>query len=795
MKKNGFYRILASFLLFLMLMTTLPTLPAFSASAEDIPAFIEGDLLYAPTLTGSGHGVPDGWIAAPETQVPWPNGGASNGWLSFDASNTENKAINPACFTYTENGLAVNIGNGDFSVLFPPLTDANGAPITDYVYTMTVSGLGSDGNGSFGPITDAAGGVDYKGGTYLMTYVTGNGKYRHYAFTGRSRQNDVTVAAGSAQAMSFSGDRVTISVYHANGRNYYFANGKHLYTKEGAQAYGDAPLNGIGMNFCGAQGIVIEKITVRSICSKGISDSLSPLGASIRYCDADGSVTGKGSDGLRFTASVDKTSALYRSLVPAGDYDPSSETVKLGMLILPADLLPAGAALTVETPHVSDTEVTRLQSQSDTALTFTVSLVGIPQEQQSRAFTARAYVKEKTAEGWEYTYATEVITRSYVNVANLFYEDAQDPLIRTRLDAIFGSCPDYAGANAKALTFSLFSDFHYKAGMYMSSIEDMQAILDRAHKANAAFILHAGDFCNDYKGSPELMRAYFENTYGLPAYGIMGNHELETKGNDLALLTTLLTNRTVTWGTPDGARGDGSIGYYYYEANGFRIVCLDTNYSLNAKTREWEHNLPASYGAPSGNQYANSLGPIQLKWLERTLMDAADQDIPCIVVSHASLSGLWSSSPDATAAQKLFRKANNARMGTVLMAINGHLHTNHAEILDGVLYLDMNTTRNGVWRSNGQPHYVGPKYTFDYITYDDDGNELQKTKKELSTLSGGSKTWFFEDPLSAIVTVSTSGRITIEGAETDWIYGVTPEALGDGQMPSVLSGVFDLPLY
>jgi DNA repair exonuclease SbcCD nuclease subunit len=323
----------------------------------------------------------------------------------------------------------------------------------------------------------------------------------------------------------------------------------------------------------------------------------------------------------------------------------------------------------------------------------------------------------------------------------------------------------------------------------------MQSILDRAHKANAAFILHAGDFCNDYKGSPELMRAYFENTYGLPAYGIMGNHELETKGNDLALLTTLLTNRTVTWGTPDGARGDGSIGYYYYEANGFRIVCLDTNYSLNAKTREWEHNLPASYGAPSGNQYANSLGPIQLKWLERTLMDAADQDIPCIVVSHASLSGLWSSSPDAKAAQKIFRKANNARMGTVLMAINGHLHTNRAEILDGVLYLDMNTTRNGVWRSNGQPHYVGPKYTFDYITYDDDGNELQKTKKELSTLSGGSKTWFFEDPLSAIVTVSTSGRITIEGAETDWIYGVTPEALGDGQMPSVLSGVFDLPLY
>ena len=780
---------LLSFILMALLM--IPSIPSLPISADSLPTFTEGELLYAPTLTGSGNGVPEGWIAAPETQVPWPNGGASNGWLTFEASNTKNKPINPACFTYTEKGLAVSIGDGDFSVLFPALVDQNGTPVVDYVYTITVSGLNSSASGSFGPITDCQGGKDYLGGTYLMTYSAGGGKYRHYHFTKRSRQNDVTVPSSDLQSMVFQNERVTISVYHTNGLNYYFANGKYLYTKQGSDAYGGAPLNGIGMNFCGARGIVIESITAHKLYTKGVSTALAVRGASIRYCDTDGSLTGARSDGLRFTASVDKASDLYKELVPDGTYDPSNETVKFGMLILPADLLSANAALTVNTPNVSDTEVARLTGQTDTELTFAVSLLGIPKEQQSRAFIARAYVKEKTDSGWEYTYARESITRSYVNVANLFYEDVTDPALHERLNAIFGDCPDYEGENAKTLTFSLFSDFHYKEGMYMSSIEDMGAILDRANAANVDFILHAGDFCNDYKGSPELMRAYLENSYALPALGILGNHELETSGNSLESVAPLLTNQEVTW----GKLGEETVGYYYYEINGFRFICLDTNYSFNTKSGLWEHNLPASYGAPSANTKANSLGPAQLDWLETTLMDAAEQDIPCIVVSHASLSGLWSSSPDADAAREIFARANQKRMGTVLMAINGHLHTNHAEVRDGILYLDMNTVRNGVWKSDGQQHYVGPKYTFTQAIYDDNGDLIRTEKKELSTLSQGAKTWFFEDPLDAIVTVSTSGRITIEGSETDWIYGIVPDNLGSGQMPSVVSGVFDLPLY
>ena len=784
MKHQRKRRLLSAFLAALFLIPSFPI-----TAAEEFPVFREGETVYAPTLTGTGRGVPDGWLAAPETQVPWPNGGASNGWVTFNASNTKNKEINPAGFTYTDKGLAVNIGNGDFSVLFPALMK-DGLPVTDFVYSITVSGLGSTAGGSFGLITDAAGGEDYKGGSYLMVYSAGSGKYRRYTFTNRSRTSDATETG-----ISISGGRVTLTVYRSGGMNYYYANGIYLCKSRSINAYGTSPLNGIGMNFCGATGIVIEDITVKELFTTGISDAITTVGASVRYCDKDGGTEGTASEGLRFTASVNKTSALYRSIVPSGEYDPSNENVKFGMLILPEDLLPKGAALTFDTENVLNTEVTRIESQDSSALTFTVSLLGIPKDQQSRAFVARPYVKEKTENGWAYTYARDTVTRSYVGVANLFYEDTTSALVRARLDSIFDGCEYYAGKNAKTLTFCLFSDFHYKVGMYMSSVADMKTILDRANDANADFIIHAGDFCNDYKGSPELMKAYFENGYDLPAYGVMGNHELETKGNDMALLTTLLTNRAVTWGTEDGTVGDGSIAYYYYETNGFRIICLDTNYSYETSTRSWVHNPTASSGPPSENQYANSLGPDQLRWLESVLTDAANESIPCVVVSHASFSGEWSSSPDASAVQAIFRKANNIRMGTVLMAINGHLHTNRSAVVDGVLYLDMNTTRNGLWRSDGEYHYTNPKHTFEYVTYDDNGTMLGKTQKELGTLSMGSKTWFFADPLSATITVSTSGRITVEGMQTEWIYGVVPENIGSAVTPEVSSGVYDLPLY
>ena len=75
------------------------------------------------------------------------------------------------------------------------------------------------------------------------------------------------------------------------------------------------------------------------------------------------------------------------------------------------------------------------------------------------------------------------------------------------------------------LSFLVFADFHYKQGMYASTVKDLQAVLDRAAAEHAEFILHAGDFCNDYPGSPEVVDLLLQNPAQLSVYGCYGNHE------------------------------------------------------------------------------------------------------------------------------------------------------------------------------------------------------------------------------------------------------------------------------
>ncbi|MCQ2478399.1 MAG: hypothetical protein MJ091_04200 [Clostridia bacterium] len=72
--------------------------------------------------------------------------------------------------------------------------------------------------------------------------------------------------------------------------------------------------------------------------------------------------------------------------------------------------------------------------------------------------------------------------------------------------------------------------------------------------------------------------------------------------------------------------------------------------------------------------------------MEKTLLDAANKDLKCIIVGHAGFSGIWSSSPDAEQVRKIFKTANEIRKGTVLLCLNGHYHTNHIQKSEDIVY-------------------------------------------------------------------------------------------------------------
>ena len=108
--KTSNKKILAVVLVVLMLVPaiTMAVPEAEAATVEEIPQFIEGEVVYKPTLTGNGNGVPEGWLAVPETQVPWKANNASGGWANYNATGSTNGEINPEALVFTEEGLSMS---------------------------------------------------------------------------------------------------------------------------------------------------------------------------------------------------------------------------------------------------------------------------------------------------------------------------------------------------------------------------------------------------------------------------------------------------------------------------------------------------------------------------------------------------------------------------------------------------------------------------------------------------------------------------------------------------------------
>ncbi len=345
----------------------------------------------------------------------------------------------------------------------------------------------------------------------------------------------------------------------------------------------------------------------------------------------------------------------------------------------------------------------------------------------------------------------------------------------------------------ETLRFTVFADLHYKKDVYIAAVSDLEAVLQRADRCKAAFAIHLGDFSNDYIHSPEITQAYLENPYGLPVYGIYGNHELEWQGNRMDLVTPLLNNRAVTWGTADGQIGDGSIGYYYTDMGAFRLVCVDTNHCQDVATGAWLHYPSGSEGSVPGARNGHSLDPVQLSWLDGVLTDAAAKGLHCLVFSHAGFCDAWSASPSAGQVRALFDKANGLTPGTVLLACNGHLHSNHAVRKNGVVYVDVHTVRNALWVPNDRAcaHYSST--TFPCVEYDEQGTPTGHVcDRAVNTLGQAKNTWFSARPLSAIITVSTDGRIEIEGIEGCWLDDVVPPFdLPESAAPRITSTVFE----
>ncbi len=739
--------------------------------------YVLGDVIYENDFDDETAGtLPEGW------SYGWPYGtGATKttyGWAANAQATASAQIVDHAT-----HGKVVQFGsvNTDAFMALPATGTLN------YVYEATVV-VNTNGN-SIGHANNFYGSTDQAHGVmYNSIYPNSTSNLPKYQY-----RNGTVGADWSPTFSPTNGEELKLKIVSLNGNNYIFYNGVQVAIAPWRIGSDSATSDNPG--FYTYNGNML----VKDVKVTAVGTAVLDFDAARVDVNEDNTVD------LGFDFSFDKAQAVYDMYV-SGDYVPADD-FKLGYVLAVGDA-DVSNDLTVKTEDATEVVFDTDEISQDDAFVYAFETTAINESQFTSLFSVRpfVYVNGIYCYGDGYAYKP-------ANLANGAYESATAQAEKDRIVDVFESYEEFIfGPDTKEITFTVFSDFHYKAGMYSTSIADLQQILKRADDTDSAFIISAGDMCNDIKGSPELFNAYlgYITAEGelLSAYNVYGNHELESGGNTMQVVTPTLTNDVnAHWG--DGSVGhdpvDITYGYYYVDYDGFRVICLDNCYDYNpnhyinpdgsmGEVVGWEHYLTASWGGTSAatnatrgfyegasaaaNTKGGSLGDVQMAWLEDVLLDAADNGISCIITGHAGYSGLGfgGGSSDDVAVRALYKKANDANPGTVLMSINGHIHTNNQGWNEGVFYFDVNTVRNNWWQSAGSNHY-GPEHTFLYQEYDAQGNPIgDPVEKSLSTLGMASQTWFSEDPLSAVVTINDAGVVTIDGMESKWAYDVVPDA-------------------
>ena len=284
-----------------------------------------------------------------------------------------------------------------------------------------------------------------------------------------------------------------------------------------------------------------------------------------------------------------------------------------------------------------------------------------------------------------------------------------------------------------SITFSLFSDLHWREGDWSSCEARLDAVVARAVRSGAEFLIHCGDFCHDVVAARAMIARYAAAP--IPAYHVMGNHEFERSNSLEEVLAAFSLPRN----------------YYAFDVRGFRFVALDTNYHHGqdgklkhyADESEWE----------KCHQKEVVLPPDQ----EAFLLDAvATAPGPVCVFSHASFlftkeaGGVWNG-------REIADKVAKARAGRPVLFCNGHYHRNELVIRSGLAFFDVNSTSSLTW-VDGEHHAYPPEI--------------------MAKCPVSNHSFLNSEPVSAIVRMTMDGEVEIEGMKGGYFCGVDPEALG-----------------
>lgn len=292
-----------------------------------------------------------------------------------------------------------------------------------------------------------------------------------------------------------------------------------------------------------------------------------------------------------------------------------------------------------------------------------------------------------------------------------------DSLILFALVCLLG-CSGNKESEIKRVRFGLLTDIHLPT--MHDSEKRMSAFIDSMRIAEPDFIVELGDLVTPAPQYQSLMDIWL--AYPGDKYHVIGNHEMDGGYG----LEQVLAHRKM------------ENSYYHFERNGFNFIVLDGN----------DKKFPEETG------YRNYIGPAQQEWLRHTLSRMRG---PLIILSHQAI-GPIGGMDNAEEIRSIFETHNQKHPESQIYAsFNGHLHYDAATEHNGIWYVHINSAAY---------FWMGEEY--EHLRYSEEVDEGFRWIKYTAP---------YEDPLYAVVEISSDGLIQVFGKKTSYV-GPSPWELG-----------------
>ncbi len=300
-------------------------------------------------------------------------------------------------------------------------------------------------------------------------------------------------------------------------------------------------------------------------------------------------------------------------------------------------------------------------------------------------------------------------------------------------------------ANISTIRIGIMADIHLD--IMHDGKRRMTAFLDAMRKADVDFIIQLGDFtypddttrcdCPVEKMPVNVLSAYNHKTtaettsvlkayneFEKPKYHVFGNHDFDFISREGAIKL---------FGAPDT--------YYSFHKNGWHFIVLDGNYIKDANG-EFQHYEYGQYFY----QDLPWIPPEEMAWLRNELEHSTE---PIVLFSHQPLFDYYGAVKNHQEVRALFNEYR-ARGKKIYLSVNGHLHLDDLDEVDGVLYYNVNSMSN-IWVD---------------LPYEYQGRYSKRLEEKFPNLR---YTFPYQKPLWAVMTLDEEG-VKVEGRKGKYVY-------------------------